>query len=73
MIVYLTSKIGDFSGIVYTEGSYQTDGCHLIIDQSQKILFEIPYDQCLTKEVSMSTDSIVTIGNAYNRCRLVAM
>lgn len=51
MNVYISSPFEDFTGVIYTEGSYKVDGCHIAVDGSSKILFQIPYDSCKTFQV----------------------
>jgi len=61
MNVYIKSAEDEFTGVVYTEGSYKVDGCHIAVDGSSKILFQIPYDSCKTVEENGEYTNVVIV------------
>lgn len=49
MTVVVTSKLGPFNGIIYTEGSYSDDQCRLQANGQTSFTVAIPYHLCNTR------------------------
>lgn len=51
MEVLIDYMDGEFSGVIYTEGSYADPNCLRQISSTRKMLFKVPYDGCKTTRV----------------------
>uniref|UniRef100_A0A914WCW7 ZP domain-containing protein n=1 Tax=Plectus sambesii TaxID=2011161 RepID=A0A914WCW7_9BILA len=60
MEVFIDYTNGKFSGVVYTEGSYDNPDCFRTIEQSSKIVIEVPYDGCKTiDDAEVYTNTVI--------------
>jgi len=61
MAIYLTSTEEDFTGVIYTEGSYKDPDCYQQAKGGQKFLFKVPFDKCKTVEEDGQYSNVVVI------------
>lgn len=71
MEVFISYTNGKFSGVVYTEGSYDKLDCFREIVDSSSVVFKVPYDGCKTIDVSYSASRSTLRYKAIQRTRII--